>query len=284
LAIIGLLVGGVLVGQTLIKAAQIRNTTAEIDSVRAAVYTFRNKFNATPGDIQRADMFGLDRSTPSGLQNVALTANSNFNGNGDGILNHAANSQHFDGEVANFWVHLSNAGLIKHTLSQTAGCNGIGASKCNAFAGQGFPRTPVGVGLIVVHGVDSSLAPDGIMPNGYFLLGMSNTDISDLSNVGFGPPFGTHTSMTPEEARIIDIKLDDGLPKSGEIASVYRLNCASPSPFCQPTGFFGYDAVGDNLCYTSYTTPVIYTRDITPDVMVAGSSTTVCMLAIRARF
>ena len=50
LVIIGLIVGGVLVGQDLIKAAEIRATVSQVEGYNSAVNTFRLKYNGLPGD------------------------------------------------------------------------------------------------------------------------------------------------------------------------------------------------------------------------------------------
>ena len=51
LAIIGLLVGGVLVGRDLIKAAEIRGHVQQIEKYNAAANTFRSKYGGLPGDL-----------------------------------------------------------------------------------------------------------------------------------------------------------------------------------------------------------------------------------------
>jgi prepilin-type N-terminal cleavage/methylation domain-containing protein len=59
LVIIGLIVGGVLVGQDLIKYAQIRATITQIEKLNTAVNTFQLKYNALPGDIPNAGQLGF---------------------------------------------------------------------------------------------------------------------------------------------------------------------------------------------------------------------------------
>src|ERR1700691_433072 len=51
LVIIGLIVGGVLVGQDLIRAAEVRAQISQIEKYNTAVNTFRDKYNALPGDL-----------------------------------------------------------------------------------------------------------------------------------------------------------------------------------------------------------------------------------------
>ena len=61
LVIIGLIVGGVLTGQDLIKAAEIRATVGQYEKYNTAVNTFRTKYNGIPGDLltSSAQAFGL---------------------------------------------------------------------------------------------------------------------------------------------------------------------------------------------------------------------------------
>src|SRR5438477_2747635 len=65
LVIIGLIVGGILVGQDLIKAAEIRATVGQVEKYNSAVNTFRSKYNGIPGDIPptQAAAFGLFQYT-----------------------------------------------------------------------------------------------------------------------------------------------------------------------------------------------------------------------------
>ena len=64
LVIIGLLVGGVLEGQDLIKAAQIRSTISQFEQFDAAVNTFRTKYNNLPGDVVNGTNFFANTDVP----------------------------------------------------------------------------------------------------------------------------------------------------------------------------------------------------------------------------
>jgi prepilin-type N-terminal cleavage/methylation domain-containing protein len=57
LVIIGLIVGGVMVGQDLIQSAQIRRTASRIEAINTAVNTFKLKYNGLPGDLANATRF-----------------------------------------------------------------------------------------------------------------------------------------------------------------------------------------------------------------------------------
>lgn len=54
LVIIGLLVGGVLKGQELIRSAQVRKAISNMDELKTAVFGFQDRFRALPGDMSNA--------------------------------------------------------------------------------------------------------------------------------------------------------------------------------------------------------------------------------------
>src|ERR1700678_1068516 len=61
LVIIGLIIGGILTGQDLIKAAEARAQISQIEKYQTAVNAFYNKYGYLPGDIPNpyASQFGF---------------------------------------------------------------------------------------------------------------------------------------------------------------------------------------------------------------------------------
>jgi prepilin-type N-terminal cleavage/methylation domain-containing protein len=131
LVIIGLIIGGVLVGQDLIKAAEVRATISQIEKYNSAVNTFRNKFNGIPGDIRNPGTFGL----------FAL-AGTDGQGDGDRRLEGGAanNNTTMAGEIIAFWRHLSEAQLVDGSF--TTGGTAIDTN---------FPRAKIDRGGILVY-------------------------------------------------------------------------------------------------------------------------------------
>lgn len=70
LIIIGLLIGGIIKGQAMIKNAKVKRLVGDIDGMRAAVLTYQDKFGMLPGDEN-------DPNTPTG---------DTHNGDNDGTL------------------------------------------------------------------------------------------------------------------------------------------------------------------------------------------------------
>src|SRR5262249_3199194 len=111
LVIIGLIVGGVLVGQDLIKAAEIRATVAQFEKLNSAVNTFRNKYGFIPGD--------LPQGTTSPASALGFFAEDDTlggtagHGDGNGLIEGgSAGAVIGIGEPLEFWRHLTDAGFI----------------------------------------------------------------------------------------------------------------------------------------------------------------------------
>ncbi len=110
LVILGLLTGGILAGQSLIRAAELRSVSTEMNRYSTAIYTFRDKYFALPGDMNNAFAFW---GATAGCTNVTVNVDTaGCNGNGDG--NVASGN---DGESARAWQHMALAGLIEGTYS-----------------------------------------------------------------------------------------------------------------------------------------------------------------------
>jgi prepilin-type N-terminal cleavage/methylation domain-containing protein len=112
LVILGLLTGGVLTGQNLIRAAELRSITTEFQNYQASVMTFRNKYMALPGDMVNATSFWASAGG-TGADAICFAVESTgaetCNGNGDGSIGElGAPSERY-----RFWQHLANAGLVQ---------------------------------------------------------------------------------------------------------------------------------------------------------------------------
>src|SRR4051812_26928952 len=109
LVIIGLIVGGVLVGQDMIKAAEVRATVGQIEKYNAAINTFRTKYTGMPGDLNSVTAAKFGMVARSGAVG---------HGDGNGLLEGcAANSINAGCETLLFWRDLSFANLIDGTFT-----------------------------------------------------------------------------------------------------------------------------------------------------------------------
>ena len=142
LVILGLLVGGVLSGQSLIRAAELRSVTADYSRYVAAISSFRDKYFALPGDMANAGSFwGVDTTANCDwASSTAGTGTTTCNGDGDGriIVNYTSPSN----EPFRSWQHLASAGLVEGSY------NGL-CSPCwpgsagGAVPGQNVPKSRI---------------------------------------------------------------------------------------------------------------------------------------------
>lgn len=209
LVILGLLTGGILGGQELIKAAELRAITTEFQKWQTGVNTFRQKYLSYPGDMRNATQFwGAYGTCPPAAEEEL--GNATCNGDGDGVI-----ALH-DGSVADsaehflFWQHMALAGLVEGEYSGSRGT----VNRWHHDIGVNAPRSRFGS---AGWGVDS---------------GGDHTDIQyaiDTTNaLNFGSD-GTEIMyepvLTPEEAWNIDTKLDDGRPGRGVVIAIQYGDC-----------------------------------------------------------
>jgi prepilin-type N-terminal cleavage/methylation domain-containing protein len=213
LMIIGLLIGGILKGQELIENARITSLIRQVNAYQAAVLTFRDSYNALPGDM-------INPSTR--LPNCSAAPCSTA-GNGNGIIGTSTGtamsvaSTNTD-EYHNFWIHLATANLI-------SGIDTSGYSGAPQW-GKDYPPTPLGSGFQAVHYVWG-----GGLYSGRTYRAFSNNFLlmnADPSNV----TLNSTPTLTAGQAARIDRKMDDGLPTTGGVFTLLT------------TAGFGFDANG----------------------------------------
>ena len=234
LVLVGLIIGGVLVGQEMVASASIRATVEQTSKYNAAVNTFRTKYNALPGDIPQSETAGFGLF---GLTSPALRGQ----GDGNGQIEpgaHAPEDNIGQGEVLVFWRHLSDATMIPgyygaNTLIDPA--TGLPSAAVTNIASM-LPQAKIGRGnVFVVFSLDS---------RNYFEI----TSITGMSAAGLYT-FG-NSALTPLEARAIDLKMDDGLPNAGGVVA------RSNGSLNTPAGYTITPAI--NSCTTGAAGYVVY--------------------------
>ncbi len=211
LVIIGLIVGGVLVGQDLIKAAQIRSTISDIEKYNAATTTFREKYNGLPGDLlnTKAVQFGFNTTA-----NDAARDGTPEYGDGDGEVTGCVSDMNttLGCESALFWVDLSAAGLINFRAALDTTSAIAQASRTNSQLADGIlPKSKLRDSALV------ALVSPGTGTH-YFSIAEISTNWA--ANMEF--PNGLAGGLTPLESSSIDTKLDDNAPMTGNIISLRR--------------------------------------------------------------
>jgi hypothetical protein len=249
LVIIGLIVGGVLVGQDLIKAARVRAGITQLEKYNTAVNTFRGKYNCLPGDCQNTVEFGL-----SNLIGTTQAGSAFYdNGNGDGQINDAYwnyNNAYwklgstFSQETWNFWYSLAAAHLIAGSYS---GSDGPWTA---SYAGNIAQASP----MFDMLGPPFQVWVWYSQGSHYWSFLCSCSAISGTVNGTF--PYQVFTAA---QAQSIDGKIDDGSPMSGSVLATREgtitFNGSEEDPsWNNPRG----SAAGSPGCVVNTVTPYAY--------------------------
>jgi prepilin-type N-terminal cleavage/methylation domain-containing protein len=213
LVIVGLLVGGVLAGSNLIRAAQIRRIGTEEQRIVTTVRVFKTIYSALPGDMPNAtSIWGTLNPNPALCKNMVSTDAKTCNGDGNGRILQIVGSW----EEFRFWQHLANAGLWEGRYTGVYGPR--------QEPGKNIPTAPMdGAGWMVWNLLTQTGEASGnVWFDGYY--GNVLMCVQVETNPGLST---TYQPLTPEEALNFDFKYDDGKPGRGFI----RVN--TPAMFLQ---------------------------------------------------
>ncbi len=191
LVIIGLIAGGIFVGQDLIESGKNRANVRLTAEIIGSVYTFKSKYGNKPGDYLYATTI-LDASSENGNGDGDITLAPGVPGAPVSVDN---NSPTEINEIALLFSHLSLAGLSKDFYS---------GNKTSVIPGENFPQLENGRGGLMIF---------------------THTDLEEYLYMGFLDSSGTASpedfiydyALKPAQAYYIDNKLDDSLPNSGKI-------------------------------------------------------------------
>jgi prepilin-type N-terminal cleavage/methylation domain-containing protein len=217
LVILGLITGGVLAGQSLIRAAEIRSVTSDLERYQTATRTFLDRYKAFPGDFAAAtDVWGAVDPTPATCNATASDGKATCNGNDDGIIACAGGVCN---EVFHVWIQLANAGLIEGKFN---GITGSGGTFHNVLA-VNAPKSRIssagfsfwGSSIEGVGGADANWFPTHI--GNIIMFGMATNN---------GITAGS--ALTPAEAWNIDTKFDDAKPGLGKVLTWKKGSATNP--------------------------------------------------------
>lgn len=203
LVILGLLTGGILAGQSLIRASQLRSVSTELNRFTTAHYAFRDKYLQIPGDMNNATGFwgfadggdGLGADCRNSVTTDRTTCNGNASGYADTVM-----------EYYRYWQHLSNAGLIEGSYTGAP----VQPPAASAYNSSRSVNIPAGkyqqLGYEVIY--DATVF-DPQAANYYQLGGAAHATALNWQG----------RAMIPEDAWNVDQKMDDGIPGRGRFKS-----------------------------------------------------------------
>lgn len=214
MTIIGLLIGGILKGQELMSNARVTATVAQIKGYDAAATTFRDKYEAIPGDMVGAatrlpGCTGAPSSCTAAVVNGSVLGDNKV---GSSTWNGTSAAQNANtSETELFWTHLLLSDLISGVTTAP-----IQGAAVQAFGAQ-VPASRFPPGGFIVGQFDGNVRPlnepnlaGTSPPAGMVLMLVSSLAAAPGGVTGQQP-------LSPVRAAQIDRKMDDGVANTGSV-------------------------------------------------------------------
>lgn len=187
LVIIGLLIGGILVAQSLIESVGIQSFVRQVQQIDAAVINFESKYRDLPGDSKLFDTAG----------------------DGDGKIEASGSNRH-DLEVANFWRHLSQDGFLPDNVvydndASTGVVPGVEIPKAS-YGGES-PNTGIVINTVGSWGVSPKATY-------YHFCDFSDSTSAVVHSTAIYKP-----AYKPSQMLSIDKKMDDGIVRATDMTN-----------------------------------------------------------------
>lgn len=186
IVIMGLLVSATMVGQGMIRSAELRGAISEIENFRVATDSFKGQYSALPGDLKNANSIWAATSS----------------GNGNGKIDYESSVY----EMFNAWEQLQLARMIDGNF------DGTGTTPSTANVPSSSYITGGIYGLKYTNGATTTEInlTDSLgraLSGNYVVFGGS----------GASETYPSIAILTPDDAKSIDSKIDDGTPDYGKV-------------------------------------------------------------------
>lgn len=195
LMVIGLLLGGLLAGREMLVNVRVSQSVKQIEGVRAALISFREQYSALPGDMVGA-----------GTRLQGCSGNCATNGDDSGTIGTTGDLRGTyglanDGENSNAWRHLRASGFLSYTP--------VTAATATVIA-----KSPMPEGGLYFAYADAAASGNYPPVTGHYLIMQLVTGAVTSATPSTGDP-----ALPPFVARMLDGKLDDAAPYSGNVLS-----------------------------------------------------------------
>jgi prepilin-type N-terminal cleavage/methylation domain-containing protein len=203
LVIMGLLIGGILVAQSMISTSKITATIQQIGQFDAGVENFKTKYNYLPGD---APAFGGDGNGV--ISGVGTT--------GGYYLNVAG----FDCEIAAFWNNIDPQNYPGASVCDDVGvqANTTGPNKNVPLSKLGSPNAFFIASAMPDNSTNRSADPAS-QRNYYAILDGAQAQTADYIFQSTCPTCSGRSSVKPADLLALDKKIDDGIGNTGNVLS-----------------------------------------------------------------
>lgn len=246
LVVIGLLSGGILVGQGFVANSKMKSVTVDMQQFSSATQQFITQYNALPGDMATATRIWGVAGGSTGFDSTCFdtfsTDAKTCNGNGDRIIGMgSAVDIH---ERFRFWQHLTNAGFLDRQFTGRPVTSGTNQTELGVnvpdskYKDSGYSSISERTPSLLTTVYFNTIAPDNIL--------LFGKQIGGTDTIG--------PVLTPEQAYEMDTKMDDGIPGYG-LLQVNRQgggvapNCATTADANSAAYDLARDSIECNLIY-----------------------------------
>jgi len=234
IVIIGLIVAGVVGGQTLVEQAKIRQVIGQMNKIKLAVNAYKLEYDALPGDHANAtDYWGQAANCYADTTGSTNTCN----GNGNRYLSymHPNDNSGVRYEPWHFWKHLNNAELIEGSFTGFSDNTQCPESNRCMQPGINVPQGPFNGSGWVTFSIKTFNEGGKYQWQGRStnrdrnMMAFTNPSAANANGTWHGWAF----VLTPKNQNSIDTKVDDGFPYKGAIVDMsgapaaYSPNCAT---------------------------------------------------------
>ncbi len=262
LVTIGLIIGGIFAGKSLIRSAKLQSVIADEIKYVEAAKQFKEKYGYLPGDFPNATTYWGAMTTCPPTAGSTSTGILTCNGSGDTQVNFLTNASASATNLAEaflFWQHLGNAQMIEGSYTGIAGSAGSG----DHVLGTNSPLSKtknIGFGITYVGLIKSGKDINGNSTT-YFDYNYGHVLVVGGVAAGYLPATQVFTGA---EAQSLDSKYDDGLPQSGNV-----LTWANGTTYnAAPVGS-GYASVCSSAT-AYYTSAIAYGGALCSLILVTG--------------
>ncbi len=195
LIIIGIIITGIVSGQELVRTSRLNAILTDMQNYLIAVNKFKDEFQGLPGDINRATT--LWDTTDDGDSDNRIST--------------------YDTEGLDAWEHLADSSYIQGSYPGRDE-NATATDADAVVVGRDVPRASLdNTGFWLLYEVTT----DGYAyEDGNYLKYAAPNGSHPIAGIGSGTGNALEGALTPEDARTIDIKMDDGVSGTGDIFAV----------------------------------------------------------------
>lgn len=210
LVVVGLLVGAVSIGSSLLKQSELQTVISDYTKYANAIAQFNQQYGGLPGDLLDATNYWGDDGTNCADAAVTNGTPGTCNGNGDSQIVGAGNATTRN-EPFRAWQHLQLANYVDGVYTGETG-GSYGSTDLTSVRGTNIPASRVSnAGWSIYYKGATS--------------GDTTYFDQDLKNfLMFGAPSGNTltqgAAITTSEAFQVDKKIDDSLPHTGRVVTL----------------------------------------------------------------